>query len=71
MPEICGNAALLVDPENMNDLVSAMEKILGSEERKKLLDEMKVQIRKFSWKKCAAATFHVFKEVQAESYKEF
>ncbi|MGM0650284.1 MAG: glycosyltransferase family 4 protein [Bacteroidota bacterium] len=54
MPEVAGDAALLVDPENTEDIVSAMQKLAEDDERrKKLIEKGRVQRQKFSWDKTA------------------
>jgi glycosyltransferase involved in cell wall biosynthesis len=50
MPEVAGDAALLVDPFNIDEIASAMEKILNSESiRKDLIEKGCQQVKKFSW----------------------
>jgi len=52
LPEVVGNAAVLIDPGKTREMVVAIEKILGS---RKLRDELRqkgiVQSKKFSWRK--------------------
>jgi glycosyltransferase involved in cell wall biosynthesis len=60
MPEITGNAALLVDPYNISAIASAMETILNNP---KLADSLRVkglgQSRYFNWDKAASETLEV------------
>lgn len=64
LPEAGGDAALYVDPENTEEIKTAIEKVLTD---KKLRDEMtekgKKQVAKFSWKKAATETLQVLEDV--------
>lgn len=52
LPEVAGEAALLVDPESQEAIAKAMERIYtDSILRKKLIELGKVQRRKYSWEK--------------------
>jgi len=59
MPEVIGNAGILVDPENPLHIAEAMREILKPDVRNRLLTNMARQIQKFSWEKCAKETLHV------------
>lgn len=64
MPEIAGDAALLVDPYNVEALISVSHRLLTN---RSLRDEMvalgKQRARRFSWNRCADETRAVYKEV--------
>ena len=52
MKEITGNAALLVDPEDINAIAKGLEQLLTDENlRKDLSEKGKKQAEKFSWEK--------------------
>ncbi|MCL1821250.1 MAG: glycosyltransferase family 4 protein [Prolixibacteraceae bacterium] len=54
LPEVGGDAAVYVDPANVEEIASAMEKISSDEElRKKLVERGNEQHKKFSWDKSA------------------
>lgn len=54
LPEVAGNAALLVDPLNVNEIKDAMIKINNNEDlRKELIAKGNIQKEKFSWNKSA------------------
>jgi len=54
LPEAAGNAGLLVDPYNVEDISRAMEKVfLEPEVRVKLVEKGYLQAQKFSWSKAA------------------
>lgn len=64
MPEVAGDAALLVDPYNVNALAEAMHDIMKSEDlRKRLMVKGSERIRLFSWEHCAEETMQVFEKV--------
>ena len=52
MPEVAGNAALMVDPFNVGNIAAGMETLYNSEElRQELIRLGHVQKQKFSWKR--------------------
>jgi glycosyltransferase involved in cell wall biosynthesis len=54
MPEVAGNAALLVDPSSTEDIARKMELIASNESlRKKLIESGRIQREKFSWQQTA------------------
>ena len=54
MPEVAGNAALLVDPFSVDSIVNAMIKIFSdSNLRLELIEKGKIQCKEFSWDKTA------------------
>ncbi len=64
IPEVAGNAALLVDPNDKQGFSNALAEILLDEEKQKdLIARGKVRSAQFSWKKTAQATINVYKEV--------
>jgi glycosyltransferase involved in cell wall biosynthesis len=57
LPEIVGDAGLLVDPYNANSLAVALDEILKNEKlREMLIQKGFAQADKFNWKKTAAET---------------
>ena len=54
LPEVAGDAAVLVNPESVNEVASAMKKILENTElRNSLIEKGKVRREQFSWDKTA------------------
>ena len=54
MPEVAGNAALLVDPSDPEDIADKMHQIYKDEAlRKKLIVNAREQIKKFDWENSA------------------
>jgi glycosyltransferase involved in cell wall biosynthesis len=50
MPEVAGDAALLVDPTDPDDIATKMHTLYKDETlRKQLIANARVQIKKFSW----------------------
>lgn len=64
MPEVAGDAALLVDPRDEEGLAEAMKNILANGEiRKILISKGHERVKTFSWKRCARETLDVFGKV--------
>ena len=54
MPEVAGDACLLVDPYQVDEIKNAVIKILGSETLQAEMREKGIaQAKKFSWRKCS------------------
>ncbi len=56
MEEIVGDCGLLINPENVDELSDAMQKILDPVLQVNLKTKMAEKIKNFSWKKCALET---------------
>lgn len=66
LPEIAGDAALLVDPRNPEEIASAVQRLLTDDTlRAELASRGLVHARQFSWKNTAEKTLEVFLEVAA------
>jgi len=64
MPEIAGNAGLLVDPKKISKIATAVIKILESKSlREKLINLGYKQLNKFSWEKTARQTLEVYQSL--------
>jgi alpha-1,3-rhamnosyl/mannosyltransferase len=62
IPEIAGDAALLINPLDVQDIASAMTKFAYDENLKNEYREKgKKQLEKFDWAKCARETLEVYK----------
>ncbi len=53
MPEVAADAALLVDPFDVNSIADAMEKVLDDDIRQELIEKGRVRSQDFSWDKAA------------------
>jgi glycosyltransferase involved in cell wall biosynthesis len=66
MPEIGGEGALLVDPYDVDDLVTAITTLMQNEEqRRELAAKGLEQAQRFSWQKTIAQTMAVYRSVAA------
>jgi len=64
MAEVAGDAALLVDPYNIDEIAEAMYKVLTDKNlRENLIKKGLERAKQFSWKKTAKETLKVYKEV--------
>jgi len=62
MSEVAGNAAVLVDPYNVNSIADGIMKALKGP--KGLIEKGLVRVKDFSWEKTAQMTFDVYKEAK-------
>lgn len=64
MPEVAGNAAILVSPLDSQEMSAAMARILDDKDHfKDLRAKGLVRAAAFSWDRCAAETLEVYKKV--------
>ena len=64
LPEVCGDAAILVDPENQDQLAAALVDLAGDEARRReLVTKGRRHASKFSWKKAVGETAAVYREL--------
>lgn len=67
LPEAGGDAALYVDPKNVEDIAKKMKLVLEDASlRKALIEKGEKQIKKFSWEKTARETLDVLREIKNE-----
>jgi len=67
LPEVAGDAALLVDPLDVDALTSAMRTALTDEAaRSRLIQAGRQQIKNFSWKRAARQTLYALEEAAGE-----
>lgn len=61
LPEVAGNAAIYVDPENIQDIARGIASAvqLKPEERRKIIQAGYKQAKKFTWENCAKETLAV------------
>lgn len=63
LPEIAGQAALQINPEDVDGLAKTMERVLIDKVlRKQMIDDGYRQAKKFSWQKCARETLQVYQK---------
>jgi len=64
LPEVIGEAGLLVDPYNINEIAEAMNQVLQGESLRTNLQKKGIErAREFSWGKTAKETLKVFREL--------
>ncbi len=64
LPEVAGHAAILVNPENVEEIKEAMIKIGSNPKlREDLIKKGKNQVKKFTWKEAAEKTIQVYHEL--------
>ena len=64
MPEVSGDAALLIDPYNPREITNAMIQLITDKElRKNLTDTGIIQAAKFSWKAMAENVLKIYQEI--------
>ncbi|MHC6181309.1 glycosyltransferase family 4 protein [Clostridium sp. JNZ X4-2] len=64
LPEVVGDGALLIDPEDQNKLCEAMLNVLSDDNLKKRLISAGIQrISKLSWRKTASDTISIYNKI--------
>lgn len=70
LPEVAGDAALMIDPTNVEEISSALLKLLENKDlRETLIRKGKIQVDKFSWQKSALDLIKVFEHTHSERTK--
>ena len=65
LPEVVGEAGIMVDPQNTNSLAEAMSKVLtDSKLRDNMIRKGLEQAKRFSWEKAAEQTLEVYHKVE-------
>jgi glycosyltransferase involved in cell wall biosynthesis len=64
LPEVVGNAAVLVHPENVFELMRTLHRVLLDQSlREKMKERSYQQVKKFSWEKSVRRIMEVYREV--------
>jgi glycosyltransferase involved in cell wall biosynthesis len=64
LPEVCGDAALLIDPQSEEELASALLLLAKDDERRHdLVERGKRRAERFKWEKAVYATAEVYREL--------
>ncbi len=67
LPEVVGDAALLVNPENVFEIARAIQDaLLDSDLRAELITKGKAQAARYSWERTAREVLEVYQEVAAD-----
>ena len=68
LPEIVGDAGLLVDPTNVDELTVAMWRLLSDEAlRQELIAKGQVRVARFSWERAARETLELYRRVAGQA----
>lgn len=66
LPEVVGDAAMIVNPENVFDIARGVRDVLLDDElRRKLIERGYAQFRRFSWDRTAKEVLEAYREVAA------
>lgn len=65
LPEVVGDAGILIDPKDIESIKKGMEKVLNMSELEynRLIEKGLVQAKKFSWEECSKITLEVIERV--------
>jgi glycosyltransferase involved in cell wall biosynthesis len=64
LPEVVGNAGILVEPQNQEQLKQAMLNILSNISLQETLRQKSImRAKQFSWEKCANETIEIYKKI--------
>ena len=63
MPEVAGNAALLVDPNNLEEIISGMGRMLDLRFAQNLREKGLIRASEFSWDHKALSTLAIYKSI--------
>jgi glycosyltransferase involved in cell wall biosynthesis len=64
MPEVAGNAALIIDPFKPEEITEAITNLLKDETlRTRLIAQGLIQADKFSWKAMAQSVLELYQEI--------
>lgn len=68
LPEVAGDAAYLIDPDDAQQIGEAIRNIIQNEElRNEMISKGLARAKEFSWEKCAEGVEKVYLKVYAES----
>ncbi len=69
IPEVVGEAGHYFDPHSSEDMVSAIESVVFSEEaRNNLIEQGRQKAVQFSWQKCSQETYRIYKNLIHNNY---
>lgn len=63
LPEVAGNACILVNPNSVHEIKEAIEKVQDKNIRNDMIKKGLEQAKKFSWEKAARETIEVYEDV--------
>jgi len=69
LPEVCGAAALIVDPLNVDDIAAAMYRVASDRDlRRNLIARGHDQVQQFSWQRAASQTLDLYKSLRTSQH---
>ena len=69
MPEVAGDAALLIDPTRVDEIAAAMQRVVEDPQLAAMLTQRgKLRASSFTWARTAEQTLNVYRRVLAERY---
>ena len=67
LPEVVGQAGVLVDPEDVSAIAQALESVLADSQKSRTMSRMGLQqASKFTWRACAEKTFGVYQKALSQ-----
>ncbi|MEJ2102736.1 MAG: glycosyltransferase family 1 protein [Desulfobacterales bacterium] len=64
LPEVVGNAAVMVDPESVEEIAAAARNLLSDEQRRsQLIESGKIRARELSWDQSARQMLSIYREL--------
>lgn len=64
IPEVVGDAGEYFEPNSIESMRTAMERVVGSDShRKELIEKGRVRLKSFSWDRCALETLDVYQKL--------
>ncbi|MEO0077059.1 MAG: glycosyltransferase family 1 protein [candidate division WOR-3 bacterium] len=64
LPEVAGDAAVLVNPYSVSEIANAIKEVLSNEKERQLMVERGLEnVKRFNWEKAAQKVIEVFEEV--------
>jgi alpha-1,3-rhamnosyl/mannosyltransferase len=68
LPEILGDAALLIDASDVRGFTAAVESVLSDQQtRARLIETGRKHVAGFTWERCAAQTVAVYREALGQT----
>ena len=70
LPEVVGNAAVLVDPESVDEIAESIRDLLSDDHhRHQLIKLGKIRAQELSWEHCARQMLSIYRELASRSQK--
>jgi len=63
LPEVCGEAGLMVDSNDISNYIDKFEMLFNEDKRNHIIDMGYKQAKKFSWDKCFKETIEFYNDI--------